>query len=62
MSTTYKIIRAVLDDGTPAWKLLRTFAGGDWPFGGYSVDVVAINTDRSVIEKAKEHLEGSDTP
>lgn len=52
--STYSISPGVRKDGSRVWRLYRLVAT---PFGG-SRTLQAINSERSVLERAKDHLEG----
>lgn len=52
MSTSYEVLPSVAEDGTPTWSLWRTTFS---PFAFARVKE-ATNTDRSVLERAVEHL------
>lgn len=53
MINQYRILPVLLDDGTPAWTIVRDFT---WIYGSAS-KIMATNTDRSILERAIAHLE-----
>jgi hypothetical protein len=54
---SYRVVPSVSEVGAPNWTLYRDYAH---PFGTGSFKL-AVNDDRSVLEKAIEHLTASPT-
>jgi len=55
--TSYSIQPGVTDSGEPTWELYKEWAFPPFSAGGSAK--LATNADRSVLEKAIEHLKGS---